>query len=218
MAAGPGEQFRTLSRLMSRPAQERRAIRRYYREAQRLIPRFHAGKHSPDRLERAAQRLDGSAAADGNPRRQRRLLANAQALRAYLELYGDRVFDVLPASTLTLVFEPLELSLRPDLVVVENGRLKLMKLHLATSWSPSAEVGDVVSRGMYEAARKAGIDVLARNVLYIDVAKRQEFRGRAMSQRMRGDIKAACFQIAACVEMLAAMRATQSADKKAKEK
>jgi len=93
-----------------------------------------------------------------------------------------------------------------------------MKLHLATGWSPSAEIGDIVSRGTYEAARRAGMDVLARNVLYIDVAKAQEFRGRAMSQRMRGDIKAACFQIAACVEMLAANDAAQSADKKAKEK
>jgi hypothetical protein len=64
-------------------------------------------------------------------------------------------------------------------------------------WEFSNEAPDdgtikIVSQGLFEAARLAGVDLKSQQVLYCDVPRGIEHRGARLGARLGKDIEAAC--------------------------
>lgn len=203
MTAGPSHQLRILTDYFAASELDRIAMVRYHSETRQRIRAFHRSERPPSHLTVLADELVDQAAHAEGMYRQQQLRSNAEAIRAYAALFGTKTFEVLDQVPLGLSFHDVAIGIQPDLHVCEDGQEKLIKLHFAKTWHPSATVGNIVARGMYDAACRAGLAVAASSILYLDVHTGASYRGKSLGQRMRGDLGAAVFQIAACWEMLA---------------
>jgi hypothetical protein len=106
-------------------------------------------------------------------------------------IFANRRFEVLPAPTLRLTYSGVTVSAVPDLRVRERSEEKIIKLEFGKDQPADREI-KVMSQVLFEAARVGGLQIPARSVLYIDVARGAEHRGARLGAQLARDVEAAC--------------------------
>jgi hypothetical protein len=195
MTAGPAKQRTILRDYKYQDEDEPRAKIMHYREAREAIARFHRGDEGAAWLEKQAARLDAQAVAAGG-QRGRRLRDNAIALQWYAVNFSMRRFDVLADLKFRLGYGDVVVTVVPDLHVREGTREKIIKLGFNKS-APKDMTVKIIAQTLFEAAELRGMALPSSAVLFLDVARGQEYRGARLGSRMRKDIEAACQNISA---------------------
>jgi hypothetical protein len=190
MLASPARQ-RTLLRYHKYPSEdEPRARILYYRDARDRIIAYHSLGHDPEWLVDEARALERLASASVGPRKTR-LNHNGRALRAYAKHFASRNFEILDDVLFNLVFGDVQITVRPDLHVVERNKEKLIKLEFGVV-EPSGDEIKIISQAMFEAAEQEGMKITAASILLLDVPRGVEHKGARMGSRRRRDIEATC--------------------------
>lgn len=167
----------------------------YYVEARHAIAQYHNSGNDPAVIVAEVQRL-GQKAYRATGGKRTRLEHNMRALQSYLENFGREEFKVLATPSISLRKGDVVVSARPDLFVRHDGREKLIKLDLGTS-TPIPRVINITIQVIYDAALSDGIEVLPKDVIYIDVARAEAHLGARVRTRLRTEIQAACQNIEA---------------------
>jgi len=180
----------------------------YYREATEAIATCLASNfENVSILERALQRLYQS-----RPEKigtQRRINANADALDSFMAMMDSISFeggvpelgDQKPEK---LVYQGVEISVRPEIVLRGSGRkhslIGGLKLHFSRTFPLGEDGAGIVSTVCQEYSRSCLVqeeEPYAPYCMVIDVGARRVYPGvRAITARMR-DVVAACRNIAA---------------------
>lgn len=190
MLASPLRQ-RTLLQYHKYPSEdEPRARILYYRDARDRISAYHAQGHGPKWLLEQAISLEALAKASSGPRKTR-LNHNGRGLRAYAKHFASRKLEILDDLLLTLQFGDVQITVRPDLHVVERKKEKIVKLEFGVN-EPSGDEIRIISQAMFEAAEQAGMNFTASSVLYVDVPRGVQHKGARLGSRRKGDIEATC--------------------------
>jgi hypothetical protein len=204
MTASPAVQ-RTILRNAKFPAEdEAYAMRLYYREAVDRIEAFHRNNHDTAWMLAKAEDLAQLAALQGGPSRTR-LRHNSRAVRQYSQNFGARQFVPQAAYRLRLDVGSVRISSAPDLSVIEAGKQKAIKLHFSST-APDPDVVKIVSQCMFAAAQGQLANVTGSSVLYLDVARGDEYRGARAGARTMREIEAACETISVLWEAITPRR------------
>ncbi len=167
----------------------------YYGEARNALVEYYQGRHEPPWLFAQAEQFDGLAEQSaGQTRAMYR--NNARGLRLYARHFGDRRYELLEDLELSLTFGDVVVTVRPDLHAMERRRRKLIRLEFSKT-PPTETTIHVVTRGLYEAARQAGLDVGPSGGVYLDVPRGQAHTGGPLGARLQREVQAACETIAA---------------------
>jgi hypothetical protein len=194
MTATPAQQ-RKILRDFKYPKEEGLAQAVYYKEARDFIYSKHKNNRPTSWLvDRAAQIQLLASAAAGNTKT--RLGHNARALQEYAQHFGDRHFDVLGDLDVSLSIAGVRVKINPDLHVREGETEKLIKLEFSNK-PPDQQVVRIICQTLYEGAQQGGRVFQPAAVLYLDVPRGEVYRGARTRSRLRGEIDAACQNIAA---------------------
>ena len=187
------------------PDPEGQARATYYREARETVRTHHAERRDAAWLASRARRLAEQAAALESPRSRARLANNARGIAQYAANFADREFDVQPGLRFSLTYGAVLVAVTPDLVVVEGGVPKIIKLEFSEK-VPDTRVFRMMSQLLYEAALQGGLVLRSNAALYLDVARGKEHRGARVGARMAREIAAACENVAALWDGIAPPR------------
>jgi hypothetical protein len=190
MAANDAKR-RTVVRRFKYPREDEAfAMIKYYQEARDAISAYHSGKRDSTWLHNVANQLEAVArSVTGHSRT--RVRHNARAVHAYATNFAGREFEVLTTPRLRLNYSGVTISVVPDLRVREQSQDKIIKLEFGKDAPAEREI-KVMSQILFEAARLGGLQIPARSVLYLDVARGAEHRGARLGAQLANDIEAAC--------------------------
>ncbi len=171
------------------------AMRLYYGEAVDSIKAYYLRqlplnwlREQADRISQLASTVNGMSAT--------RLKNNVRGLRQYADNFGNRRFTILGDLRLALEFGSVKVTVVPDLHLREGTKEKILKLDFAKA-QPDEEMVKVIVQSMFEAFRVNQGTITPSSVLYLDVARGDEYRGARVGSRLLTDIKAACKNIEA---------------------
>jgi hypothetical protein len=167
----------------------------YYVDARDGVLAYHRNNRPAGWLIEKAATLEAQASLESG-RRRTKLRHNGRALRAYENFFGSKTYEILPASTLPLVYAGVRVIVRPDLHVIENGKEKIMKLDFSVT-EPSTMFSRIISQCLFEAACNNGISLPSASVIFLDVPRGRSHKGARVGARMKKDIEASCMTIAA---------------------
>ena len=195
MTATPAKQRKILRDYKYPQDDEAYAKRLYYREARDVVAAFHKNDHDHTWLGTKAEELSNLGDSMGGQSRQR-LKHNSRGIRQYGDHFSDRRFEIQPDVRWKLVFGDVQISVVPDLVAVEKGKPKVVKLDFSNA-EPNTEGSKIIAQCMFEAATGRVQNLTSSSVLYLDVARGKELRGARAGSRAMREIEAACQTIEA---------------------
>ena len=194
MVANSAQQ-RKILRDYKYPDPEGKAQITYYREARDYIKAYHQNGHDKKWLiDRHSSLASNAAAASGGTKT--RLQNNARAVRQYARHFAGRQFEILPDISLSLIFPEVQVTVFPDLHVIERKKEKIIKLEFAKN-APDPRLIKIMSQALFEAQSEAGMGLTSASVLVLDVSRGEEHRGARVGSRLGTEIEAACENIAA---------------------
>ena len=165
-----------------------------YSEARTAIMKYHQGGNDVAVLVAAAVELQKKAAA--NPEKDlNRIRDNIRAIQTYMTYFARNAFKVLENPRPKYVHGEVEVSATPELYVEENGTRKLIKLDFNAE-KPDEDMVNIILKVMHEAASLAGLGIAPKDVVYLDVARQNQFVANKLNKRLKQDIDAACETIA----------------------
>lgn len=174
---------------------EARAQTVYYSEARRAIRQYHEDDNNAATQSKVVADLSTKLTQANGPARAR-LGHNLRALQGYFRVFGSNEFRILNSPLLRYVHGNVAVNAYPDLFVVEDGRETLIKIDLSAE--PTHEnLIRIILQVMYEASVAAGLKVLPRDVVYLDLSRGIEHRGARVRTRLSREIHAACENISA---------------------
>jgi hypothetical protein len=195
MISGAAKQ-RSILRTQKYPSkQENVAIIVYYGEARRAIEAFHEGDNDPATLVSAVDALSKKEVASSGQTAVR-LNHNIRGIKTYLTHFGSRKFSILSTPKLKYTRNTVTVSAMPDLSVSEAGTPKLIKLDFSEK-IPDERVVNIILQVTYEAALLAGLKVKPKDIIYLDVARNQQYVGAKLRSSVKKDLDAACDNIEA---------------------
>lgn len=160
-----------------------------YSETRAAIRDFHESGNDITVLLKAVERLTNKKI--NNPEKDAsRIDDNIRAITAYAKYYSKVPFQVLPTPKPLYCYEQVEVSATPDLYVQENGTKKLIKLDFNQS-KPRQEAVDIIMKVMSEAANQAELGVKPKDVVYLDVSRREQYSGKKLNVGLKKNIDAA---------------------------
>lgn len=194
MLASPAAQRKVLHDFKY-PKGEGKAQAKYYRDARNCIRTFHEKGHGVDWLAGRANALSSRSDFDTGQRASR-LRNNARAVRDYAAHFSEREFCLLPNLQLDLLYDPVRISVAPDLHVTEAKREKIIRLEFAKDGADDNSLR-IMSQCMFEAASQSGLNLSSSCVLCFDVSRGSVCKGARIGARMASEIRAATANIAA---------------------
>ncbi len=115
---------------------------------------------------------------------------NIRAIKAYISYFAENKFTVLPTPKPRYFYEQMEVSATPDLYVEENGTRKLIKLDFSQQ-KPKQDAINIMLKVMHEAASAAQLGVKPKDVVYLDVSRKEQYNGAKLNPKLKKDIDAA---------------------------
>jgi hypothetical protein len=143
----------------------------YYQLALKSIREYHQAGNDPEVFERVLSELREQFAKAKLSRDRSKISHNISAIEIYWKIYGQRKFKILPCHRLSYSLGLLEITVKPDLWVEENGVEVLLKIGVAKK-KPSYI--DIVLTIIRKAAAASGRKIRARNIIYLDVSSGRE--------------------------------------------
>jgi len=163
-------------------------------EARAAVIKYHSSGNDISILEKAVEEL--AETSEQHPEKDTsRFSDNVRAIKTYVKYYKDRKFVVLTHPKPKYIHGEVEVSTSFDLYVEEEGTKKLIKLDFNNT-KPNEEDINVILKVTHEASIAKELGVQAKNVIYLDVIRQQEFSGKKLNTRLKRDIDAACDTIA----------------------
>ena len=194
ITSSPSAQAKVLQDFKYPKSDEPFAMRTYYLETLRAIATFHRDKQPADWLRNVAMALADRSRHEGGSG-GRRVAQNARALAQYQQYFSRRSFEVLQAPRFRLAYDTVAISVAPDLFVSEGGRARMIKFQFGGK-ELSDQAVKVITQCLLVAANKAGHELNAGSVLYLDLPRGAEHTAPRSGTRTWRDIEAACRTIA----------------------
>ena len=210
IVSSPSAQLKVLQDFKYPKADEPFAMRTFYIDALRAIAAFHRDRHSTDWLRSIAGTL-GEQSRSESGSGARRLAQNARAITQYQQYFSTRSFDVLQPPRLRLIQENVTISVAPDLYVMESGRAKMIKFQYGGK-ELSDQAIKVITQCLLTAAKKAGHEMSANSVSYLDLPRGVAHTAPRSGARVWRDIDAACRTIALVWEAIPPPRPSRRAN------
>jgi hypothetical protein len=123
----PAQQRKILQDYKFPDTSEPAAMRQYYQEATNGVRQFHRHGHEREWLREQARSVIARAQ-ESELATATRLRHNARGLLQYEQHFGHRVFEILSPVRMRLNFAGVQITLNPELYVLEKGRGKLILL------------------------------------------------------------------------------------------
>ena len=143
----------------------------YYQPAISAIRAYHSSGNSRQIIDDELSKLGRLSQAATKSRVRARLDGNTKAINAYLQVYGNRQFRVLPNRRLRYKVGGILVSAQPDLWVDEHGTQVLVKIGIAKKHPSYVEL-------LLSLLRKAAIQskyrIRAKNIVYLNVSTGKE--------------------------------------------
>ncbi len=164
----------------------------YYVSALAAIRHHHKGDvtYVKSKLEVLAE----GAAIEQDSRRKTQFTQNYRVITQYLSSFGQRSLLVQPGKSLYYTHNGLVVSARPDLVVIENGEMKLLKLNMGKG-DFAGGVPAILLHVLYEAAVEQGLPVLPSGVECIQVASGTKITGPKNGFAPKDVLNVACDEV-----------------------
>lgn len=195
MVSSPAAQRKVLQDYKFPDEDEPKAMRLYYGEAVDCIKAYHLRQLPVNWLREQADRVNQLASTVGGMS-ETRLKNNVRGLRQYADNFARRQFTILGDLRLGLVFGGVRVTVVPDLHVREGSKEKIVKLDFAKA-QPDEGLIKIIVQSMFEAFRVDQGSITPSSVLYLDVARGDEYRGARVGSRLLRDMRAACKNIEA---------------------
>ena len=176
------------------PDPEGQAMATYYREARDFIQNYHRNNHHPEWLLEKGQNL-AVAAISASGGTKARLQNNARAVRQYAKNFSYRKFEILPDETFTLSFQNIQVTVSPDLHVMEKNKEEIIKIEFARN-EPDPKLVRIICQAMFEAQQSARKGLSSASICFLDVPRGKEHKGARLGSRLLSEMDAACKNIA----------------------
>jgi hypothetical protein len=124
-----------------------------------------------------------------------RINDNIRGIQTYMKYYQNNVFKIMGLPRPKYEHNGIQISATPDLYVEEGEEKKLIKLDFSQR-PPDPEVIEILLKVMHEAAQKSDLGVMAKNVVYLDISRQNQFTGAKLNKRLKKEIDATCETIA----------------------
>lgn len=193
-AASPAKKVSKLKRFKSPESDESVGQSNYYVKALSAIRHHHKG--DGPYVSTMLQNLAADAAAETDSRKRAKLVHNHRVITQYLATFGQRQLFIQPGKSLYYVHNGLVVSARPDLVVVENGEMKLLKLNMGKA-DFAGGVPAMLLHVLYEAAHSQGLPVSTSGVECLQVASGTRIVGPSSGFAPKQVLNNACDEVLA---------------------
>lgn len=161
-----------------------------YSEARAAIKKYH--EHNNDVAALLAAVADLQKKELANPDKDSsRIRDNIRAIQAYMKHFSKNSFSILDNPKPKYIHGSVEVSASPDLFVDDKGTKKLIKMDFNAS-PLDAESIKIILKVMHEAALGKDIEIAPKNVIYLDVARNEQYSGEKLNKQLKKDIDAAC--------------------------
>ena len=160
-----------------------------YSEARAAIKKYHESSNDVATLLAAVAALKKKELA--NPDKDaNRIHDNIRAIEAYMKYFSKNNFIVLDNPKPKYMHSNVEVSASPDLYVEEKNVKKMIKLDF-NSLALDKESIKVILKVMYEAASAKHLEIVPKNVIYLDVSRNEQHCGEKLNKQLKKDIDAA---------------------------
>jgi hypothetical protein len=193
--AGPGDKAQIVWKMLHPKSVEVRVITQYYSAAIKIIRIYHSKENDPRYLAGQTGSLEKLLDGATTPQARARLRNNLRALRAYMELYGDRKRKIIARPRIYHSSGMVRISASPDFAVEEGGKTKLVKLGV-TKKKENPKLIRILLRVMYQAAAQGKLAVEPEDILYFDVVSAARIRGSYSDADLKTIIDNGCETLA----------------------
>lgn len=169
----------------------------YYKEARNTVVKFHK-TNDRDVLRNKSVQLSGLARCEKGARKSR-LISNARAIGYYNRNFANKDFRILKPLRLRLVYGPVEISVSPELHVIEKNKERVIKLEFSTQKN-NEKLIPIINQLMLIAAQDNEIDLPSSAFQCFDVPKGIVHKKARAGSRIERELEAACENIVAIWE------------------
>ncbi len=191
-SAAPARKLGKLKKFKFPESDESVGRSNYYVKALAGIRHHHKGDGAY--VSAMIQDLASAASMEQDSRKRAKLAHNHRVISEYLKTFGSRALLIQPGKSLYYVRNDLVVSARPDLVVIENGELKLIKLNMGKG-DFAGGVSSVLLHVLYQAAKLQGLPVQPNGVECLQVASGGKITGPKSGFGPKQILDAACDEI-----------------------
>ena len=205
VARGPSITVSGLAKYIQQPSAAQRAetiadykyppevVRKYYREALRIIRLFYKEDHSTDWLVEEATELDVESAFQDSVGAKRRMEYNALVIRNFAKHYSGRQLNkVTIPQPMVYKHGGLDVRVSPNVAAIERTQPRIMILQFAKSKDPIRHA-KIISQVLLEAVPRTNLSSSAIRVW--DCRTCEEYVLNHVSVRLSKEINAACEEI-----------------------
>jgi len=202
VVGGPSKKASTVRYLLKPQSTEAQIVMRYYSRAVQIIRSYHDAENDSAFLRVEIRGLQKKAEVAESNQARTKLLNNLRAIETYMEIYGERVWKIVPCPRIYHSSSSVRISATPDLAILQGKRLRLIKLGVRKQ-SEDPEVIRLMLRVIFQAA--AGkMEISPQDVLFFDVSKRETLRGDAGDANLAQTIEMGCERLHQMVHSWAA--------------
>jgi len=191
MTAGPYRQLQVLAEYKF-PKLGIRAS--YYKEARGAIRRFHEAREDRGIIGAAVTALQNRLERPLKDYERVRVQHNVRVLGSYVRYRADVHYEVKPIAWSRMMIRGVTVHTNPDLLVVDEGKLKLIKFDFGER-PPKDRFAGIVAEALHRGAQEAKTGVEASGVVFYSIEADREWAANPSAQRWR-NIVAACRIIA----------------------
>jgi len=195
---GPSKKSSTIRGILKPRSAETQIPRKYYARAIRIIRHYHERGNDATHLRDEMRKMNDKWASAETRQFRAQLSRNLMAVEAYMRLFSERVWEIVPCPRIHYSSHSVRISATPDLAVKEGKKIRLVKLGVRKE----KEIEDVVrlmSRVIYQAAEKQ-IEIAPSDIAFFDVATGEIFRGSPSDSSLARTIEGGCAALQHLIE------------------
>ncbi len=163
----------------------------YYGIARAAIREYHNSKNDSDVLMQAMDRCS-TLIQTTSPEKSNKLYENMRVLKTYLAAFGHLQFRPCPQEAANVKSEGVELNLRPDMVVMEGKRTRLIRFCFRKEGATATEI-KYTGQLLMLYAKHAGLDIKPSDCILLVAADGTLHSAsgamRSFDGRMRGTLR-----------------------------
>jgi len=190
----PSKKASTVRFLQKPESTAAQIVVRYYSRAIQIIRSYHDAGNNSEVLKAGRKELLGKLQEAETQQAKTKLLNNLRALDAYMEIFGERNWNIVPFPRIYHIADSVRVSATPDFVVREGARLRLVKLGVRKE-TENPEVIRIMLRVMYQAACEKFPKIKPQDVTFFDVGNRLARHGSKNDSSLAKAIEDACLRL-----------------------
>lgn len=166
----------------------------YYKKARDTIRRFHEAGEDQKVIVEAVISLQNRLEISLKEYERVKTEHNARVLKSYLRNRANKHYKVKPMSWSRMIINGVTVHTNPDLFVVDEEKLKLIKFDFGEK-PPNDRFAGIVTECLHRGAQQVKTGSEASSVIFYSIEANREWAAKPSDQRWR-NISAACRMIA----------------------